>query len=206
MTENKTSLRELLPNSDLEESIKSSVKIIRVEIDREELIMKLYLENSLTLGSSDKDKILKQFSEKFDNFKVSIEYKESGLANTEDALLELVKNKIRKHIPSSLSWLGDIALIAEDDYIIQLPHYLAYQSVTRNGLKVELSEIIRIERDKGLQFRYGELEASDEYLLEKELEERKILKEIIAKVPEQKKRGAPKSFSIGKKIRKEIID
>lgn len=206
MTEIKTSLRELLPDSDLEESIKSNVKIIRVEIDREELTMKLYLENSLTLSSNDKDKILKQFSEKFHNFKVSIEYKESGLANTEDALLELVKNKIRKHIPSSLSWLGDIALIAEGDYIIQLPHYLAYQSVTRNGLKVELSEIIRKERDKGLQFRYGELEASDEYLLEKELEERKILKEIIAKVPEQKKKGAPKSFSIGKKIRKEIID
>lgn len=206
MTEKKTGLRELLPDSDLDESIKSNVKLIHVELDRENLEMRIFLENSLTLSTDDKEKILMKFREKFDRFAVFVEYKESRLANSEDALLELIKNKIKRHIPSSLSWLGDIALIAEEDYIIQLPHYLAYQSVARNGLKVELSEILRRERDKGLQFRYGEMEVSDDYLLGKELEERKILKEIISKVPETKKKVASKNFSIGKRIRKETTD
>lgn len=206
MTEKKTSLRELLPDSDLDEAIKSNVNLIHVELDRENLVMRVFLENSLTLSSDDKETILNKFSEKFKSFTVSVEYKESRLATTEDVLIELVKNKIRRHIPSSLSWLGDIALIVEDDYILHLPHYLAYQSVTRNGLKVELSDLIKRERDKGLQYRYGEMESSDEYLLEKELEERKILKEIISKVPESKKKGASKGFSIGKKIKKETIN
>ena len=206
MAENKTSLRDLFPNSDLDESIKSSVKLLQVELDKEQLAMKILLEDSLTLGSEDKERILSHFKERFYSFDVTVNYREARVAGTDEALLELIKNKIRRHIPSSLSWLGDVALISEVDYTLQLPHYLAYQSVTRNGLKVDLVDLISRERGKTLHYRYGELDVSDEYLLEKELEERKILKEIISKTPEIKRKESQKSFTMGKKIKKDKIN
>jgi DNA polymerase-3 subunit alpha (Gram-positive type) len=203
MTDKKTSLLELFPDSTLDPKLRAQTSVLKVELDRTNMKMQIVLKGKF--NAEDRVVLFEELSDKFNNFEIKIEYEENKMSMTNNDLIEIIKNKISKHIPSSMSWLGDIVILEDDDYIIQLPHYIAYQSVSRNGIQKELEELVANERKKTLIFRYGEMEISEEYLVEKELEERKILKEIISGKPEQKKKDASKLFVIGKKIKKEPI-
>ncbi len=205
MTEKRITLTQLLPDSNLDKRLMADISVEGVEIDRKSMKILIVLENTFQVSEVDKKSIYDEFKNKFDSFNIAIEYKKPKLTVSEDDLLGLIKSMIQKNIPSSFSWLEDIKLLREEQYILLLPHYIAYQSVVKNGLKSELTECILRERDANLEFRYGEMEISDEYLIQKEMEERMILKEMMSSNPTTKENSQNKSYTFGKKIKKDPI-
>ncbi len=207
MTEVNKTIKSLFPE---ETQIASFIEDLRIEsviLDNSSMKMTITIENDYWITKKDKAVIKMAFANKFQGISISIQYSENNNSMNQDRLMTLFKKKIRNHIPSSSSWLEDVVLNEGDIINLVLPGNLPYQSVTRNGLLDELTEITEKATGKILNVDYMDLQEPDKFFYNNEIEERKILKEMMIKKSANKneKKSKTKNYSFGKKIKSESI-
>ncbi len=206
MAENKT-IKSLFPDEANISSFIEDLTINSVILDNKSMKLSMEIEDRHWVTRKQKDSILLAFRNKFQEMTVEIKYSEIGSSLDQDQLLDLIKRKISKHIPSSSSWLEDVVLNEGEIINLVLPGELPYRSVTRNGLLEELTEITEKATGKALNVDYMDTHENEKFFYNREMEERKILKEMMIKKPADKseKRSKTKDYSIGKKIKGEPI-
>lgn len=154
------------------------------------------------------------FSEIFKDFKVklNIEEKISFNENNIDNFLTNINEIILEKIPSSGSWIKSIEWEVEETHLkLILPNQMAFFSVTRNGLVDNLTELISLKLKKKLLIEYNEDNINDSFLAEKEIEERRISKNLletsdilVKDTKENKKKSTNKAYTYGKSIKDEL--
>src|SRR5690554_2508110 len=213
MTEIKTSIKKLFQGEDSIDLLSDDIEVLKVELNKDSKVLSVSLKDSYHITDNDKIVINELFKNKFPNLFISCSFLILDDILSDEELQEVVLQLIKNHIPSSSSWLEDVVFDeARDSYKLVLPHNIAYQSVTRNGLVDKLQGLIQKERNKALVIDYSDYNISEEFLYEKEIEERKILKDILSSSPRQNKDSKTKSkvsnkvYSYGKTIKNSLIN
>lgn len=213
MTGIKTSIKKLFQGEDSIDLLSDDIDVLKVELNKDSKVLSVSLKDSYHITDNDKILINELFKNKFPNLFISCSFLILDDILSDEELQEVVLQLIKNHIPSSSSWLEDVVFDeARDSYKLVLPHNIAYQSVTRNGLVDKLQGLIQKERNKALVIDYSDYNISEEFLYEKEIEERKILKDILSNSPRQNKDSKTKSkvsnkvYSYGKTIKNSLIN
>ena len=206
MSENRT-IKALFPDETQISSFIEDLAITSVILDNKSMKLSLEIEDSYWLTRKDKESIHLAFRDKFQGLMIEIRYSELELSLDQDQLLDLIKRKISKHIPSSSSWLEDVVLNEGEIINLVLPGDLPYRSVTRNGLLEDLTEIVEKATGKTLNVDYMDTQENERFFYNKEMEERRILKEMMLKKPAEKseKKSKTKDYSFGKRIKGDPI-
>ncbi|WP_422486803.1 PolC-type DNA polymerase III [Gudongella sp. DL1XJH-153] len=206
MTEVNKTIKSLFPEETQIASFIEDLKIESVVLDNSSMKMTIVIENDHWITKKDKAEIKMAFTNKFQGISINVEYSKNKTSLDQDRLMTLLKKKIGNHLPSSSSWLEDVVLNEGDIINMVLPGNLQYQSVTRNGLLDELTEITENATGKTLNVDYMDFQAHDKFLYNNEIEERKILKEMMIKNPNKNdKKSKIKNYSYGKKIKSDPI-
>jgi len=206
MAENKT-IKSLFSDETLIASFIEDLEIRSVVLDNKSMKLSIVIEDKHWVTSRDKNSIKSVVNDKFHGLSVEVEYTEIKTSLDQDQLLKLIKRKIGNQIPSSSSWLEDVVLNEGEIINLVLPGELPYRSVTRNGLLDELTEITEKASGKPLNVDYMDIQQNEEFFYNTEMEERKILKEMMIKKPTEKsdKKSKTKDYSFGKKIKGDPI-
>ncbi|NMA48446.1 MAG: hypothetical protein GX947_01530, partial [Tissierellia bacterium] len=205
MAKVKKTIKELFPNrSEIQDLIKDII-ITNVEIIKEDFKVIVTIEEEAWISNNDKENIEESFKNRLKDFNFVFNYNYTLKTYTNEEILEIIKLKINKYIESSFSFVDEIVLDEKDEYSLILPSVVAYQSIASNGLKEDLCNLVGKCTGKNLIITYSEEKASNDFLFNKEIEERIILKDILAKSNEVTKNNKKTSFKYGKKIKNEII-
>lgn len=206
-------LRDIITDGDFGHLRSLDGVVNNVEIIQSSMEMIIHI-SSLNPISQDKLMEIKSFfEEKFTSFNISINFQEQKNPDTYN-ITEFIIQTIEKDIPSSSSWIKLVEFIEDDKSInVVLPNEMSFFSVQRVELCDRLEEIFSIKFKKQLLFTHKKEESVDEnFLEEKELEERKISKEILLSKPkggsDTKSKGKDKAkdgYIFGKAIKDEII-
>ncbi|MGM0395525.1 MAG: PolC-type DNA polymerase III [Bacillota bacterium] len=207
MTDKNRSIKSLFAEENKFSSFLGDIKIDSVVLDNSSLKMTIIMKDDYWVTNKDREIIREVFQSKFIDMELEIKYIGSLPVLSQDKLLALIKKKIGNHIPSSSSWLEDVVLNEGEIINMVLPGKLPYQSVTRNGLVDELVEITEKASGKSLNVDFMENHEPDRFLHNNEIEERKILKDMISKnlSSNSEKKKRIKNYSYGKNIKTEPI-
>lgn len=212
MTDISKSIKKLFQGESSLDELSTDISLIKVELSKESKVLNVFLKDCYSMTDNDREIVVSLFNKKFPDLLVSCSFISTDEPLSEEELYQLLLQMIKNHIPSSSSWLEDVVFQEEDSsYKLVLPHNIAYQSVTRNGLVDKLTNLIQKERNKSIFIDYGDYNISEEFLYEKEIEERKILKDILTNTTSTKKdsktktKSLNKAFSYGKAIKAPLI-
>ena len=206
MAENRT-IKSLFSDDTQIKSFLEDLSIISVVLDNKSLKLSIKMEDRHWVTQKDKASIASVLEEKFKGLALDIDYTKIEANLNQDQLLDIIKRKISQNIPSSSSWLEDVVLNEGDLINLVLPGDLPYRSVTRNGLLEELTEISKKSTGKNLNVDFMDTKEHEGFLFDAEMEERKILKEMMLKKPAEKseKKARNKDYSFGKRIKGDPI-
>ncbi len=205
MAKVKKTIKELFPNkSEIQDLIKD-ITISNVEIIKEDLHVTVTMEEESWISNKDKENIEGSFKNQLKDFSFIFNYNNSIKTYTNKEILEIIKLKINKYIKSSFSFVDEIVLDEKDKYSLILPSVVAYQSITSNGIEEDLCNFVEKCSGKNLIITYSKEKISDDFLFNKEIEERIILKDILAKSNKLAKNNRNSNFKYGKKIKNETI-
>ncbi len=198
-------LKELFPSViEIQELIKDLV-IQKIQIFKEELKVLVYIEEEPWLSNNDRENIEKSFKNHLKDFVFEFSYIPVTKAYPLDEILEITKLKITKDIKSSFSFINEIEFEEGEEFNLILPSIIAYQSITSNGLKDDLSDFILKSSGKFLNITYRKDPTSDDFIYNQEIEERIILKDMLANTSLLSKSSKKVSFKYGKNIKNEPI-
>lgn len=205
MAKSKRTVKELFPsNSEIQTLIKD-IYISNVEIVKDNFQAIVYIDEEAWMSNNDKENIEESFKTKLKDFNFVFNYELVSRPYTNQEILEIIKLKIIKYVKSSFSFIDELILDEKDEYNLILPSVVAYQSITSNGLKDDLSIFVKKCTEKSLLISYSEEKTSDDFLYNKEIEERIILKDMLAKSNSTSKNNKKSNFKYGKKIKNETI-
>ncbi|MDY0234467.1 MAG: PolC-type DNA polymerase III [Gudongella sp.] len=205
MAHSKKTIKELFPTNDIIQNLIKDITITNVEIIKENFQVIVSIVEEAWISNNDRKDIEESFKHKLKDFNFAFNYTNVIKSYSNQEILEIIKLKINKYIKSSLSFIDEIILNEKDEYNLILPSVVAYQSITSNGLRDELCFFVKKCTEKNLIITYSENKVSDDFLYNKEMEERIILKDILSKSSEITKKNKKSDFKYGKKIKNEII-
>lgn len=191
------------------EKHKLSIKEVSVTREKKELLIKM--ESSSKIDDKLKDEIKDIFKSKFHFFNIVLEIEIIEMEKlSRDQLIQAILEMIRKNISSSVSWIKDIDVQIEgDELLLTLPNKMAYHSINYNGTK---SSLIDLCKTNGylLSLHFSQDLDEDLYLETKEVEERKMTKDILSNSLQKKDKQSTKTsnrnkFVFGKPIKGEPI-
>lgn len=204
-------LKDIIKDTDKEHLINDEIIIKEVTVikDSKELIVRI--ESTKDIEEILKNEIEDILKSKFHFFNIRIDIhiikkQINDINELEKELLSI----IRESISSSISWIKNIIWKHEEQNIVLvLPNKMAYHSININGTKNSLMEQCK---DNGFELSFDYVENLDEelYLESKEVEERKITKDILSNTVEKKetnveKKSNRKNFKFGKNIKDDLI-
>ncbi len=154
--------------------------INKVEAIKDKMELYIHISTSKLLDSFLQDKICRDFQKRFQSFKVrtKISYDIDGtleekLRFYEDRILEIIKSDIQ----SSSSWINDLKWeLSNDSLIIFPPNKVAFHLMEENGLldKIKNKILDELRVDLKVILSDKELQFEEDFLLQKELEEKEI--------------------------------
>lgn len=187
--------------------LKVAIKEVKIVRDTKELILTLVTSDHIE--NIEKNEIEDMLKSKFHffNIRVDILQEKKAIKNSDELEKEIIST-ISSKVSSSSSWIKDISwkYVGKDVTII-LPNRMAYHSINTNGIKDTLSDLCR-RNGFGFFVDYYENLDEDLYLETKEVEERKISKDILSNVVVKTEKKSEKSvdrsnFIFGKTINSE---
>lgn len=194
-----------------------NIDIYRVEINKNNMKMNLFLESDRILSKNSIDDIERLLKSSFTDFfietniKYNIDFKSDGITeNYIDSLREFIKDII----PSSISWIEGIKFdLLEDSLLVTIPNIIAMHSIDRNGFKKEIKDKVFAEIKHKVEFICVEEDLLDGeiFLEEKFNEEKTITKDILANsskevVNKSKKTPSTSNYIFGKSIKTEAVN
>ena len=213
MAELKKTIKSLFSDDKEVMNFPDDIELLSVVLQREKGLMTLSLLDKYWLTEKEKSYLKKIFSSIFPDVDIELVFSEIPQNLDQEELLKLFKMMIKNHIPSSSSWLEDVVLNEGDIINLVLPGSLAHQSVTRNGLVDRLIEVTDKATGKLLNIDYMDTAETENFLYKKEMEERKILKDMIKNMPREKvgsnrssSKGPVKNYIFGKKVKGETVE
>lgn len=154
--------------------------INKVEAIKDKMELYIHISTSKLLDSFLQDKICRDFQKRFQSFKVrtKISYDIDGTVEEklrfyEDRILEIIKSDIQ----SSSSWINDLKWeLSNDSLIIFPPNKVAFHLMEENGLldKIKNKILDELRVDLKVILSDKELQFEEDFLLQKELEEKEI--------------------------------
>ena len=208
-------LKEVIKDGKYEHLKNLDIKIVNVEIIKEKMELVLKLNSNEIINNKTLKEIRKFFQEIFDDFSIRLFMKYLIDINEEHNLkiyIDNIKDIIQEEIPSSSSWIEALKYEVDNDTLSLIPpNSMAYFSMVRNGLMDKLSQKVGMELGLNLTVNQEEEEipSDDNFLEEKEFEEREISKEILLNSNQQTKNKVTnkpmKNYSIGKAIKGDLM-
>lgn len=203
-------LKDILKDKYSEDLNNTEIKIKKVAIFRDSKDLIIEMESLNDIEEISKNEIEDIFKSKFHFFNIVIKFEKikkqiSHINELERELLLIISESIS----SSISWIKNISWKHDGNNIsLVLPNKMAYHSININGTRNKLMELCK---DNGYELYFEYIENLDEelFLESKEIEERKITKEILSNTVEKKeskkdKQINKKNFKFGKNINDDI--
>ena len=189
--------------------------IYKVETIKEKMELYIYISSSKLIFSYLEEKIQEEFQRRFPSFQVQIKvfYEVDGnveekLKFYEDKIIEVIKSQIQ----SSNSWIKDLKWeLSNDSLIIFPPNNVAFHLMEENGLLEKIKNMILDELGIALKVLLSdkELQLEEDFLLQKELEEKEIAANTIINTVETNKNNKSviqdKFYGFGKQIKDDPI-
>lgn len=192
------------------------IKIFKVEIFKDTMTMKIYLQSEAILDIKAKKDLNELFKSSFNEFnlELSIEYMiDITCEKTFDTYIEEIKIFFKDKIPSSTSWIEGIKFSLKDKVLeLTIPNPIAMHSINNNGFLDELRDKISSQIGFKVELSSSEEDFLDEksFWAEKFNEEKLISQDImlnsnsgLKKAPN--KQSASKNYIFGKLIKSEPV-
>lgn len=197
MTTLKKDFMQLFNEKEIPDIQNVNLFINKVELIKENMLIKIELESMNIINLLDKEQILNSLKVKFPQFKIELNFKYDINGTVEDKI-KLYENNIieiiKSEIISSTSWIDGLTWeVINDTLIIYPPNAMAYHSLEKNGTLDYIKNNLFHELDLDLYVKLseGRFIQEDESFLEQIIsEEKEIAIDIVNNVNE-----APKSKS-----------
>lgn len=209
-------LKDIINDNKYNHLAKYNINIKKVTVLQDDMKLILDLEHSEEIEKKIMEDLNLMFSDIFKDFKIKVNAIET-IPNDKiniDALLNDITELILEEIPSAGSWIKGIEWEVEKDYLkLILPNQMAFFSVKRNGLVANITKLISSKLNSKFLIEYKEDNTNGSFLEEKEIEERKICKNVLENVDVPTKSTAKgtsrksngRKYSYGKSIKESPI-
>lgn len=212
MSNSRTSLRDFIKEERYYHLKKLNLIIDQVEIIRKDSKLIIHFKAEELIFVEDIEDIKSMFYSVFENFLIDIKINYSSKSiDSFKFISDGINNLILSKISSSRTWVKDIKWSDNNqDLIMLLPNETTYFSINRNGFINKLRESIKDICSKNLRIEIEEEQTiiEEDYFEEIELEERKIIKDILSSTPEEEKKNISvkeDNYSFGKLITEEVM-
>ncbi len=209
-------LKSIIKDREYEHLKNMNITIDEVEIVKETMTLSLKLNADEIIESTILEDIENLFSNIFGDFNIKLIIVYSLDICKDDNLgkyMDIIKELIQEEIPSSSTWITELEYRVKDNTLyLTTPNSTSYFSMSRNGLMNRLSDKVHVELGLNVILDYLEADEAieNEFLKEKQLEEREISKDILLNIPEEsKEKTRPvknKHYSIGKQIKGNLMN
>ncbi len=211
-------LTELIKDKKYDYLKEFNIRIFKVEILKDTMEMKMFLESDSILDDNSTKDIEQLFNTNFSDFKLDLSFKYNIDMNSKDVIkiyMNNVKSFFKDKIPSSTSWIEGIKFdLSKTTLDLIVPNPIAMHSINSNGFVRDLRN--KIFNEIGLKLELTSSEEShldeDSFWEEKYNEEILISKDILTNSNynrEGKKSNnmasASKNYVFGKSIKSEPI-
>ncbi len=189
--------------------------IYKVELIEDKTELNIYIHTSNLINSLLLEKIREEFQNRFPSLRVQIKISyrldgsiEEKLRFYENRILEIIKLDIQ----SSNSWIKDLTWEISNDFLIIFPpNNVAFHLMEENGLLEKIKNSLFNELGLNLKVVLSDkkIQMEENFLLQKELEEKEIAANNVISVGESNKNNKSiindKYYSYGKEIKDDPI-